>query len=164
MSIGMTPDQYYEAFVLGNYEEYAANPGCVRRAFNAVVSTSHLADHWFQYYRRHDPPRVRHFKNIGDYVNHISCSTSGHFRDIRSIANAYKHLYTGADPRKGQYSSVSSTGSIETIQLVGGIGKLHEKYSSQGVSTVIYTTKAGQQLELLPALRAVVEFWEKVFA
>jgi len=42
MPIGMSPDQYYEAFVRGNYNDYINNQSCVRRAFNAAVSASHM--------------------------------------------------------------------------------------------------------------------------
>lgn len=36
--MGMTPEEYYMAFVLGNQEDCNANPACLRRAFNAAVS------------------------------------------------------------------------------------------------------------------------------
>ena len=54
----MTPEEYYEAFSLGNYEDYEENLGCVRRAFNAAISASHLADHYFNYYKKQDPEGV----------------------------------------------------------------------------------------------------------
>ena len=90
MPISMTPEQYFEAFVHGNYEDYVNNQGCVRRAFNAAISASHMADHWFEYSKRHDPSKISQFSKIGDLVSHISSNTNGYFKDIRSIANAYK--------------------------------------------------------------------------
>lgn len=155
----MTPQQYLEAFVEGNYYDFESNPGCVRRAFNAAVSASHLADHCFAFYGRHDPSRISAYPKIGNYVGFISLSTNGYFQDIRSIANAYKHLYTGIDPNKAQYSSISSAGTIETIQLHGAeIEEVREDYSDQS-SLVIYTTKSGQQKQFMTALKTVVEFW-----
>ena len=156
----MTPDQYFEAFVQGNYDDYVDNQGCVRRAFNAAISASHMADHCFAYYKRHNPSKISQFRKIGAYVDHVSKNTKGYFKDIRSIANAYKHLYTGTNPMYSQHSSISSAGTIELIYLTGSnIQKV-----SEGASKVVYTRKSGQQLDFLPALRAVVQYWEQEFS
>ena len=152
MSIAMTPDQYFEAFVQGNYDDYIDNQNCVRRAFNAAISASQMADHWFEYYKRHNPSKVSRFNRIGDLVSHVSNNTNEYFKDIRSIANAYKHLYTGV--KYPQYSSISSADTIEVIHLTGGnINEVNED-----VSKVVYTRKSGQQLDFLPALQAVVQY------
>lgn len=162
MPISMTPDQYYYAFVLGNYEEFMHNQGCVRCAFNVAVAASHLADHCFKYYRRHDSSKVSKHKTIGDYVNYISLNTNGFFQDIRSISNAYKHLYTSADLKKAPHSTISSTGAIESIELVNdNVNKLYEDFSAQNITEVIYTKKSGQQIKFLLAIEAVVDFWKK---
>lgn len=58
----MTPYQFFEIFVEGNYEDCYQNPGCVRRAFNAAVSASQLADHYFNYFKVHDLSKVIDFK------------------------------------------------------------------------------------------------------
>jgi len=160
MPIGMTPDQYFEAFVQGNYDDHIANQGCVRRAFNAAISASHMADHCFAYYKRHDPSKISQFRKIGAFVSHVSNNTNGYFKDIRSIANAYKHLYTGANERYSQHSSVSSAGTIEVIRLTGG----NIQEVSEDISKVVYTRKSGQQLDFLPALEAVVQYWKKEFS
>jgi len=111
--MGMTPEEFLKAFVLGNYEDCLQYTGCVRRAFNAAVSASHLADHYFTYYKKHDQSKVKSFNKIGDFVEYLSNNTKGCFRDIRSISNAYKHLYTSKDPEKAVYSTISSTLAIE---------------------------------------------------
>src|SRR5688500_10405805 len=90
----MTPFEFLESFVQGNLEDCQEAPGSVRRAFNAAVSASHLADHWYSYNQRHNPQLVMGFKGLGNYVEHLCQETSGAFRDLRSVANAYKHLYT----------------------------------------------------------------------
>jgi len=113
--MGMMPDEFFEAFVRGNFEDYQQYPGCIRRAFNAAVSASHLADHYFAYYKKHDPSRVNSFNKIGDFVEYLACKTNGCFRDIRSLSNAYKHLYTSIDLKKAVHSSISSTGAIESV-------------------------------------------------
>jgi len=156
----MTPDQYFEAFVQGNYDDYIENKGCVRRAFNAALSASHMADHYFLYYKSHNSSKVSQFKTIGIFVNHISNNTNEYFKDIRSIANAYKHLYTGHNPKYSQYSSISSAGTIEAVKLTGG----NIKNVGEGISKVVYTRKSGQQFDFFPALEVVVQYWDKEFS
>lgn len=157
MPIAMTPDQFFEAFVQGNYDDYFNHQDCIRRAFNAAISASHMADHWFEYYKRHDPSRISQFNCIGDVVNHISSNTNGYFKDIRSIANAYKHLYTGAHQRHSQYSTISSAGTIEVIHITSGNIQEITKVDSK----IVFTRKSGQQESFLCALRAVVQYWER---
>ena len=167
--MGMTPYQFFEAFVEGNYEDCCQHPGCVRRAFNAAVSASHLADQYFIYFEVHDPSKIKGFKNIGEFVEHLSKETGGCFRDIRSISNAYKHLYTCRDPKKAVHSSVPSTLSIESIELTdenAEVKRVEEEWikDSNGDnfgSEVIFTKKDGQQVDFLPTLEAVIRYWEK---
>lgn len=167
--MGMTPEQFFEAFVRGNYEDCQENPGCVRRAFNAAVSASHLADHYLAYYKLYDPQKTKNFDSIGNYVEHLSRKTNGCFRDIRSISNAYKHLYTSIDPKKAVHSSVSSTGAIDSITLENENEELAEieedwKRAPKDNSfkpKVIYTKKDGKKAEFLPTLEAVIQYWEK---
>ena len=168
--MGMNPDQFFEAFVCGNYEDCEQYPGCVRRAFNAAVSASHLADHYFAYYVKCDKSKVRAFKSIGDFVEYLSSETNGCFRDIRSISNAYKHLYTSVNPRNAVHSSVSSTGAIESIDLDDAGEEIHkvEEHWTGGAddrnseSKVFFTRRDGKRIEFLPTLKAVVEFWDKL--
>jgi len=166
--MGMTPTQFFESFVEGNQLDCEENPGCVRRAFNAAVSASHLADHYFEFNRRENPDAVKHFPNIGKFVEHVSNQTSGAFRDVRSIANAYKHLYTDADSKHAAHSHVNSCGSIETIELTGdeALSGLSEEYFSESEgsvarSAVVFTRKDKTQAEFLPALKATVDYWRE---
>lgn len=161
MGICMTPDQYYHAFVLENYYDYKDNLGCVRRAFNVAVATSHLADQFFTYYKRNDPSKVSGYDKIGDYLEHIEKSTMKAFRDLRSIANAYKHLYTGDDPQKEQYSTISSAGAIETVQIEDeDVRDVYENYSFE---EVYYTTKTGDKKSFNSTLDTVIDYWKTVF-
>ncbi len=165
----MTPIQFLDTFVDGNHDDCHANPGCVRRAFNASLAASHLADQYFAFNQRHKPAIVSRFPKIGDYVEHLSNQTNGAFRDIRSIANAYKHLYTDTDPKKATHSCVSSSGSIESIQLCENDSDVHtisEDYTGspgkpEGRSFVAFTRKDGSKSEFLPILDTVVDYWRK---
>ena len=166
--MGMTPDQFFEAFVRGNYEDCQQYPGCVRRAFNAAVSASHLADHYWEYWQKHDQSKGEGFKAFGAFVEDLSTNTGGCFRDIRSISNAYKHLYTSIDPKKAVHSSISSTGAIESISLAdedAEVKVLEEDCTgdSRGnnyESKVVYVRKDGQRMEFLPTLDTIIKYWE----
>jgi hypothetical protein len=163
--MGMAPDEYLEAFVEGNFIDYAEDPGSVRRAFNVAVSASHLADHYFEFNRKNHPERVKQFKSLGDFVEFISERTGGAFRDIRSISNAYKHLYTEVDPRKAVHSSVASTGAVDCITFNyqgSDLNEIEEHYETGTPGTrVVYRRKDGQLLEFLPAIEKVRKFWDE---
>ena len=102
--MGMTPRQFFESFVEGNAEDYLEHPGDVRRAFNAAVSASHAADHYYEYHGRHRPQLIAAYTSLGTFVEHLCAKTDGAFRDIRSVSNAYKHLYTDASSRFGTHA------------------------------------------------------------
>lgn len=148
--MGMTPDAYFEAFVQDNYFDYVENPGSVRRAFNAAVPASHLADHYFEYYKKKDPERVKDFQSLGKFVEFLCAETEGAFRDVRSIANAYKHLYTNVDPQKSVHSTVESTGAVVCISFEHDhpdLDEIEEDYEvGEQASMVVYRRKAGRGL------------------
>jgi hypothetical protein len=162
--MGMTPEVFFEEFVRGNYEDYQYNIGSVRHAFNAAVSTSHMADHYYRYYQRQDPSKVKSFDKIGDFVEYLSKHTKGFYRDIRSISNAYKHLYIA------DIWTVASPGVIESISFPGKkseIKTIEEEWAEDSdtndiKSKVVYTRKDGQQIDFLSTLETVVRFWEKL--
>ncbi|HEY2987609.1 MAG TPA: hypothetical protein VGL11_07775 [Candidatus Binatia bacterium] len=159
--MGMTPTQYFESFVEGNAFDCHEYPGCVRRAFNAAVSASHLADHGFNYSQRHMTGFAMQFPTLGDYLDYLSQQTNGAFKDIRSIANAYKHLYTSTDQKKAVHSSVSSAGAIVSVDLTeidADFASLSEDYDGSTLA-VIFTRKDGSKSAFLPALDAVIEYW-----
>jgi len=169
--MGMTPHDYFVAFVRGNYEDFLVDSSSVRRALNAAVSASHLADHYYNYHKRHSPPKVRSFDHLGKFLEYLSLETNECFRDIRSISNAYKHLYTGIDPKQAANSSISSAGSIESISFSGDgsdISSIEEEYPKIGdenktATRVVFTRKDGKRRYFLPTLKIVYEFWNKLF-
>lgn len=164
--MGMTPSHFFEAFVEGNCTDYMDHPGCVRRAFNVAVSASHLADHYFEFYKRTDPGRVATFASLGEFVAHVDASTSGAFKDMRSIANAYKHLYTFATGKRAAECSVSSAGSIEAIEFDGEdleyVAKEYEHVpaaDSLAGSYVAVKKKDGTVLRFEVILQPVMDYW-----
>ena len=151
--MGMTPDKFFEAFVQGNYYDFEENQGCVRCAFNAAIAAFHMLDHYYNYCQRYDEPKVRKYENRQAYMEHAVKETKGYFQDIKSIANAYKHLYVGED----RYSSISSAGTVEVVRIEDQeISEIEQEHDE-----VWFTRKTGERLKLLPCLKKVVHFWER---
>ncbi len=158
--MGMTPWEFFESFVEGNLEDCREDPGSVRRAFNAAISASHMADHWLTFNQRHNPTVVAAFRDVGSFVEHLSQATSGAFRDVRSVANAYKHLYTDSSSKHGAYSAIDSSGAITSVDQLGGsdLVKVEEQYGDTS-SKAVFARRDGSTLDFLPVLEKVVEYW-----
>ena len=154
----MTPDMYFDGFVLGNFHDFVDHKESVRHAFNAALAASHMADHYFKYCQRYHRSKVNRFPRLREFIKHHTQKTGGAFGDVRSIANAFKHLYIDTD----QYSSISSTGAIEAIVIHGpSIQEVFENLHDDE-AVVFYTTKNGERREFLPTLKAVIELWEQL--
>jgi len=165
--VGMTPEQFFESFVEWNLEDCFDKPGDIRRGFNAAVSVSHLADQYFTYAKRHRPDLVAQFQTLGEFVEHLSLKTAGAFRDVRSVSNVYKHLYTDVG-KFSEHSTVASCGSIESLYLeededIQALKKDDVRGDDQeGRMCVIVKRKDGSQFELLPALESVVNCFREL--
>jgi len=159
-----TPEYFFHFFVLGNYYEFKSNPGDVRSGFNSVLSAAHMADHYFYYNKKYNPDKVISFQNIASFVKFVSQKTKLGFKDVRSIANAYKHLYTLDNPKTAIYSTVSSPGDIETITFQNkrsDIIEIREELAEDlSISKVVYTRTDGQQINLSDTLETVILFWQ----
>lgn len=157
----MKPHDFFEIFVQGDYNEYLSNIGSIRHAFNAANSTSHMADQYLAYYKKYDPYKVVSFNKIGDFVEYLSKKTNDCFRDLRSISNAYKHLY----PSEIVWT-VTSPGALESIFFlksnlkIKGITEEYIEETRNIDSKVVYTLKNGQKKDFLPTLETVYKFWE----
>lgn len=153
--MGMTPSEYFGAFVVENQIDYEEHPESVRHAFNAAVPASHMADHYYFFSLRHKPDS--RFANRKALLAHADHETGGAFGCIRSIANVYKHLYaTGSD------CEVTSAGAIEAIEIEDD-PDVRELVSEvqYDKGTVYFTTKNGQRREFGAELNKVVEFWRR---
>ena len=166
----MTPDEYLTSFVEGNLADCREEPGDLRRAFNAAVSASHLADTYYNYNLRHHPHRVESFSSLGTFVQRLADETNGGFRDLRCIANVYKHLYVG--PAHLAYATILSGGALETVHSEdpdGAVAKVDAGYEPDregviGRLYVRYKRKDGTTGEFLPVLVSFVEYWYREFA
>jgi len=160
--MGMTPIEFMDAFVEGNCDEFFAMPDCVRRGFNAAISASHMADHYYKYMKRHDPAIVAQYASEGSYIESLYQTPGECFRDIRSIANAYKHLYTKST------CSISSAGSIDCVRFnikASAVQAVEQDWvsapDSESITStkVIYRRRGGTEGNLLDALTQVRDYW-----
>lgn len=156
----MHPAHYLEVFVEGNFYDFKENSNCLRRAFNACVSTSHMADIYFNYCKRNQIDIISEFNKLKDFIIFINKETSNIFKDIRSISNAYKHLYLDDDV----YSTIASGGvltSVESFNKDAGICGINSDYYDHAnrETTVTFTRKDGSTDSLNPILESVNKFW-----
>gem|GEM_PF-1357261 len=166
MPIKMTPEDFYEAFMIGNYNAFVCDPSSVMKAFNSAVAASHLADCYYNYYKVNNPRLIQDYHNLSKFIEHINNNTDYYFKDIRSISNAYKHLYTGLREDYARNSSISSSGTIETIIFENEeIKQLEEDFTnnSEPELKVVYTKKNGEQIYFLHSIEIVKKFWDKLF-
>lgn len=167
--MGMTPEQYFDSFVLGNLGDCQDNPASLRRAFNAAVSASHLADHYFNFNSRHHPDRIQDYRSLSSFIEHLCAETNGSFRDLRSISNAYKHLYI--EGRSVVNSTVLSGGTLEAIEYKGddtNIAEIYDEYEEGPAVTdfrsfVQFRRKDGTVAQFLPVLESFVAYWSMNF-
>jgi hypothetical protein len=167
--MGMTPKQFFESFVEGNLIDCHYAPGDIRRAFNAAVAATHFADQYFRYNERHNPNLVSSYGTLGSFIRYLEFLTNNAFKDIRSISNAYKHLYTNTDKKKAAFSSINSLGAIESIQISDfeDLKCIEEVYSNdkvtdQNQNQVVFTRKDGSISKFLPVLERVVEHFRNM--
>lgn len=163
MPIKMTPYEFYEAFAIGNYNEFIDEQSSVMKAFNSAVAASHLADCYFNYHKIHNPGLIHDFQNLTEFIKYINERTNNYFKDIRSISNAYKHLYTGLKEDYARHSSISSAGTIKSIIFEDEVIKQlseESKDENKPEIIVIYTRKTGEQIHFLTAIKTVIEFWK----
>ena len=157
----MTPEDYFDSFVKENYDDYWANKGSIRLAFNAAVSASHMADHYYYYNKKYDLLKVKSFNRLRDFINFLSVETNDCFRDIWSISNAYKHLYA-----TNIYVTITSPGAIERISFLDPKSEIKDLSSnlieSQNDEKIVYTRKDGTQIDFLPTLETVIKYWAKL--
>jgi hypothetical protein len=105
---GMTPQEFYESFVIGNYWDWKNATPDVRLAFNLAVAAFHLADHYFRYFEKENPDLVRRYGRGDDGLKMFQAKV------IQDMATAYKHLYTRA------HCEIASGGAIHRIEFEGG--------------------------------------------
>jgi hypothetical protein len=158
--MSMTPLYYYDNFVVPNYEDFCKDESSIRKAFNAAVSVHHMADNYFNYYKKYRNSRVSDYKKLEDFHVFLS-KTSIYYNDIQSIANVYKHLYL--NPEK-HHVTVESGGAIVNVMtkdddiVINGFAQ--NLQDNQDGFRVVYHTKYGKEIRIKDALDEIIKIWE----
>ena len=166
--MAMSPNDFLEGFVHTNFFDFQNDPGSVMRAFNTAVAASHFLDHYYNFNDRNSPTLVDRFGSLRGLMEYVDKETGGAMRDVRSIANVYKHLYTFNDPRRAAHSTVSSAGAIESLRLEWDeylavesdyLDEFLDDSAERPQPAVFVTRKDGSRSEVMPILQAVIEFY-----
>jgi len=155
----MKPQEFLQVFVEGNYRDFIetnrTEEDLIRRGFNTTVAASHLADHFYNYNKKHNLGKTARFIKIADYLKYLSRKSS-YFNDIRSLADAYKHLYQ-KNP-DAAHVTIASAGAL-TVEILKPSMLIEMNYQKK---EVIYTrTKTGEKIKLKVALDDVIAMWKK---
>jgi hypothetical protein len=153
---GMTPYDFFDGFVLKNYQDWVDEPYSVRKAFNAAVSAFHLADHYFRYHRRSNAEFSKRYKHIGQFQAALTSQTPS-FKVIQDMANAYKHLYTRAS------CSVASGGSIESLTYGNQtIETDWQEDNGKWTGNIVIRRRDKSVAGFAGAIQEIIEMWSAV--
>jgi hypothetical protein len=153
-----TPRFFFENFVQENYNDSEQHPESIRYAFNAAISAAHLADHYWEYYKKYDPSKMD-YKNLQELRNHVNNETEGDYNHILSLANAYKHLYE----RENQaHWTLASPGVLQCINLDKNNSDIHSiEFESENDTKLVFTCIDGTKNNFLNTLSSVIKFWDE---
>jgi hypothetical protein len=151
---GMEPDEFYEAFVKVDHEDWQDEPHSMRKAFHVAVSAFHLADHFCRYHQRTTPTFRKRFgadweddDGLKEFQKVLRKEWRS-FKAIQDMATAYKHLYTRAR------CEVSSAGSIEFLEYDG--------LTIVGDCAIVITHRNGTVTKFETAISDVMDMWQHV--
>jgi hypothetical protein len=152
----MNPKYYFDNFVVPNYDEFCADEGSIRKAFNAVVSLFHMTDNYFNFYNRRRDAKVAGFNDLRDFQVHMGGLTP-YFNDVQSMANAYKHLYTNS----GKAHVTVESGGAVYLEEVNENDNNTDDEDLEGATCCIvyYLKKDGSSLQVKDALSELIKVW-----
>jgi len=139
-----------------NYDEFCADEGSIRKAFNAVVSLFHMTDNYFNFYNRRRDAKVAGFNDLRDFQVHMGGLTP-YFNDVQSMANAYKHLYTNS----GKAHVTVESGGAVYLEEVNENDNNTDDEDLEGATCCIvyYLKKDGSSLQVKDALSELIKVW-----
>lgn len=155
----MNPSHYFDNFVIPNYDEFCADEGNIRKAFNAVVSLFHMTDNYFNFYKRRGDAKVARFNELRDFQVYMGGLTP-YFNDVQSMANAYKHLYTNSGKA---HVTVESGGAVYLEEVNENDDNTDvEDLEDATYCVVYYLKKDGSSLQVKDALSELIKEWRKL--
>jgi hypothetical protein len=140
------PQWWFDEIVTPNYMDCLSNALSQRHAFNAFVTTFHMWERLYWYYRETGSPHLGG-RSETEFFDHLrSQSQCPDLEELRTAANPAKHSYIRAEAKASPSFKIefTSTGQAQ-IPIGGGVGGL--------------ILPSGREVRHL--LTAVMRFWAK---
>jgi hypothetical protein len=140
----VTPGEFLQTVVRPNVEEFDADYGNVRRAYNAVAAVDALAAHICVWCKTNAPSEIAGLPddNMDTHYRGQLAGCSSDFRLLRDIAKAQKHVHLDP-PRKGKPPEVTTSAQVTTRAFGYGEGGYGAgRYG--GPPQVVVTTDNGE--------------------
>ncbi len=154
--MGMHPVEFFDCFVLWDFEDWKAEPQDLRKAFHVAVSAFHLADHYQQFYARQDSAFAGRYPRPA-VLHKVLAERAPHFRVVQGVATAYKHLYTRTQ------CEVSSGGSLTFVERPEQ--SLGVDWTGRGVEGgLVVRLRGGATIPFEQAITQVLEMWSEILS
>jgi hypothetical protein len=137
----VTPGEFLQTVVHSNVEEFNADYGNVRRAYNAVAAVDALAAHIYVWCKTNAPLEIAGVNDDSHYRGRLAgCSSD--FRLLRDIAKAQKHVHLDDPSRRGK-PEVTTSAQVTARPIAYGEGPYGGgRYG--GPPQVVVTTDKGE--------------------
>lgn len=158
----MTPGDFFYGFLYEEYQDWDRDSSqqcqSLRKAFSLSIMLGHMADHFYKYHEKRNTEFRSMFPSFESSFLPEAYNRCPNLKIIRSMSNAFKHLYT--------YNSqaVSSGGSVEIITSHDKSEVFSENWEDERIPTLrvsIQTRKNGK-VWFDEAAKEVFEFWSDV--
>ena len=133
----MTPREFLENVVRPNVQDFDANYGSVRHAYNAVAAVDALAAHLYLWCKTNAPSEIADVSDDTQYRARLAQSSSD-FRLLRDIAKAQKHVHLDRGPTEVTAAAQVAARSIGFGEARWGEGRWG------GPPQVVVTTDGGE--------------------
>lgn len=133
----MTPREFLENVVRPNVEDFDANCGSVRHAYNAVAAVDALAAHLYLWCKTNASLEIADVSDDIQYRARLAQSSSD-FRLLRDIAKAQKHAHLNRGA-----TEVTAAAQVATRSLGWGEARWGEGRWG-GPRQVVVTTDGGE--------------------
>jgi len=144
-----TPEHYYAAFVVPNWQDFLLSPADVRLGFNAAVSAFHMSDVLWEYRLRRGLPAPLGCANRKSFLMTLG-ARSPQFVTVQTAATVYKHLYAA-----NHFLDCGSPGAFEGIEAPDEGVSFMADWSENGAVRV--RRRDGTDVTLNDAVEEVVD-------
>jgi hypothetical protein len=152
----MSAKSFFEKYLRPNFEEWTASPIDERRAMNAILSLSQMAD-WFYHENKSDPSKTASAKSVKDLRKHLVQSVCSDFQLIWDVAEANKHFELNrksAQVKEARMTSVQKTPYLEE-------GYWEDGYV-EDTDELVVDLGGGDFRSIIVSARRVYEMWERM--